>query len=338
MNKFGKATLLAGASAVAMGLATSTASAFDKVDWDWHARIFEKVFIKVVIDPKFDPSGLVQVEKLQIFVGDVKANAWVDKVIHKPAAPGYDVVKLEHHSNFAGTFEGQFKGEVHGKVLDGYKCDWWGKKCRPDFDPFWGKTDGVLYGTFSGEKWGFREVLIPQPFTRDQLPLVEIAATAIGNVETIDSDVAVLVHEGQFVLGDGNNGYLPYWLNGKNEHTQLADALLYLAIKGDLVKANIEANAGSYFITQAQADIDATAIANLHTINVDAADPINDGIVIADITQFAYADVSANAYLGTHLVYNYNDLGKLKDALTSVTATAIGNISTITVCTVECDD
>ncbi|MEM7122324.1 MAG: hypothetical protein AAF563_13655 [Pseudomonadota bacterium] len=356
MNTFGKATLLAGASAVAMGLASTQASAFDTVDWDWYADIYEKVLIKVKIDPEFDPSGLVQVEKLQIFVGDVKANAWVEAVLHKPAAPGYDIVRLESggSGSFEGKFSGYFSGHTQGKVLDeeiAYlteekKC-WWGKGCKEwiephyvkDIDPFYGKTKGHVGGKlYGGFEWsGYQEVLVPDPFTLDQLPLVEITATAIGNAESIDSDVAVMVHEGQFVVGDGDHAYLPYWLSGKNEHTQLADALLYLALNGQLEKANISANAGSWYIQQAQADISATAVANSNSINVDAATP-DDAVVIADLTQFAYADVTANAYLGLHVIDNYVDLGTLDGALTSVTATAVGNVSNITVCAVNCGD
>ena len=361
MNTFGKATLLAGASAVAMGLATTQASAFEEVDWDWYANIYEKVLIKVKIDPEFDPSGLVQVEKLQIFVGDVKANAWVDAVLHKPAAPGYEKVRLDSagSGSFSGDFSGHFGGVVKGKVIDeeiAYlteekKC-WWGR-CKEwiephyvkDVDPFYGVTYGKLGGTVSGDfEWkGYETVLIPDPFTLDQLPLVEIAATAIGNAESIDSDVAVMVHEGQFVVGDGDYGHLPYWVGDDNAHTSLADALLYMALNGQLEKANIAANAGSYYIQQAQADISATAVANSNSINVDAASR-DDAIVIADLTQFAYADVSANAYLGVHYLDNYVDLGTLVDAdgvrqaVTSVTATAVGNVSNITVCAVNCDN
>lgn len=357
MKTLGKATLLAGASAVAMGLATTQASAFEEVDWDWYTNIYEKVFIKVKIDPEFDPSGLVQVEKLQIFVGDVKANAWVEAVLHKPAAPGYEIVKLESggHGSFSGDFEGYFGGVVKGKVLDeeiAYlteekKC-WWGRGCKEwiephyvkDYDPFYGVTYGKLGGTLSGDfQWtGYEEVLIPNPFTRDQLPLVEITATAIGNAESIDSDVAVMVHEGQFVVGEGYD-HVDGWDSkySPNSHTALAADLLHGALHGKLNRANIEANAGSWYIQQAQADISATAVANSNSINVDAATP-DDAVVIADLTQFAYANVSANAYLGLHYVDNYNDLGKLKDALTSVTATAVGNVSNITVCAVNCDD
>ena len=356
MNTFGKATLLAGASAVAMGLATTQASAFEEVDWDWYTDIYEKVLIKVKIDPEFDPSGMVQVEKLQIFVGDVKANAWVEAVLHKPAAPGHDIVRLESGGSgtFKGHFSGGFSGITKGKVLDeeiAYltnekKC-WWGRCDRwiephyvKDVDPFIGKTRGRLGGTlYGGFEWsGYQEVLIPKPFTLDQLPLVEITATAIGNAESIDSDVAVFVHEGQFVVGEGHD-HVDGWDSkyNPNSHTQLAADLLHGALHGKLSRANIEANAGSWYIQQAQADISATAVANSNSINVDAASR-DDAIVIADLTQFAYANVSANAYLGLHVIDNYVDLGTLDGALTSVTATAVGNVSNITVCAVNCDD
>jgi hypothetical protein len=39
MNTIGKLTLLAGASAFALGLAASQASAFNDVDWEWDTDI-----------------------------------------------------------------------------------------------------------------------------------------------------------------------------------------------------------------------------------------------------------------------------------------------------------
>ncbi|MBX6322672.1 MAG: hypothetical protein IRY94_12650 [Rhodospirillaceae bacterium] len=76
--------LLAGSAALALatGMARQ-ASAFDKVDWDWYANIHEYVNIDVDIDAKFEPDGLVQVEKFQLQVGDVKATSIVTDVEFK---------------------------------------------------------------------------------------------------------------------------------------------------------------------------------------------------------------------------------------------------------------
>lgn len=76
-----KFALLAGTAALGLALGMARqASAFDKVDWDWKADINEDIKIDVKIDADFEPDGLVQVEKFQLQVGDVKATSIVKDV------------------------------------------------------------------------------------------------------------------------------------------------------------------------------------------------------------------------------------------------------------------
>ena len=94
MNKFGKATLLAGASALALGLATSQASAFQDVDWEWDTDINEKINIKITEHFKqLDPRGLVQVEQLQISIGDIEAESTVTYIKNDPERQYGETIK-----------------------------------------------------------------------------------------------------------------------------------------------------------------------------------------------------------------------------------------------------
>jgi hypothetical protein len=349
-----------------LGAFATQASAFDKIDWNWHKNIWERIHINIKIDADFDPMGMVQVEKLQVFVGDVYASAWIDYIYHDPfvaTTTQTKTVTWDSTGTVSGTFKGGFIGG--GIIFDEeieflkkeriQRCTGYGdyKRCwyedvlvpkyESDKDPF--IVAGVVKGTFDGttSEWGTKTWTkqVPLALTKNQLPLAEITAVAIGNVESIESEVAVYVNEGQFVFGgiDPSKRYYDYgyyndnvddWLGDPNEHTGLVDALLELMADGSLVKSYISANAGTYYSSQTQLDISATAIANAHSIDIDATYS-DDQILIADITQFAYADVYASAYLGTTYVGGYNDLGTLTDPLTSVVATAIGNVSTITV-------
>jgi hypothetical protein len=58
---------------------------------------------------------------------------------------------------------------------------------------------------------------------------------------------------------------------------------------------------------------------------------LSNHVVIADITQFAYANVSAVSDVGGVIVDNYNSLGEIDRALVSSVATAVGNNVSINV-------
>ncbi len=335
MNKFGKATLLAGASAVALGLATTQASAFDKVDWDWNANIREKINIRIDIREKFDPSGLVQVESLQVFVGDLKASASVGKAVNIPEVTDHT------HKTYRYAAKGSLDANASYEKGYAYKGGRYFKKC------WWGCKGGSMHYGGYGWEGGYASLsadfdaslsyTVPVFAALDaqtQLPLIEVSATAIANAKSIESEAGVLVHDGQFVWGDGDVD--ESWKYDKNAHVGLADEVLEETDVSDhdaMRPAQIHADATIGAAYNYQVDLDATAVANSHSIDVDAFSAPGDeenAFIIADITQVAFANVSANAHLPYTVVENYKNLGKLDSALTSVTATAIGNVSSIT--------
>jgi hypothetical protein len=418
MNKFGKATLLAGASALALGLATAQqASAFNDVDWEWDANVREK--IKIYIDPSWeliDPRGLVQVETLQISVGDIKAYSKVSHVYNKVAdvygdprtvdiyASGYTkghlgvYGKTKGHLGVDGTAYGEVavygktKGhlDTYGKTtghLDTYgkakghisvygkaKDDcWWGKcdydpvhasgyakldtygktkghldtygKTKGHLDvassgynelPVYGKTKGHLgvvgktYGHLKTEVYGTAEIPVIVPNTLDDLAEVNSSATAIANVNAITGNSGVLVHDAQIsVYGGGGVQSLGKAGNGEGgvDNTNLTAVLAALALGSP---AYITAVSDVSHILNANVNSSATAIANVHSIDVEAEMP-TDVMVIADIAQLNYGQVTAVSSVHDVSAYHFEGLGGLEKGLVNSTATAIGNVSTVTV-------
>src|SRR5258705_236033 len=62
---------------VLSAFASTSAFAFDGVNWTWDKKVREHVDIWVDINVCVDPTGLVEVEKLQIFLGNVEATSKV---------------------------------------------------------------------------------------------------------------------------------------------------------------------------------------------------------------------------------------------------------------------
>lgn len=423
MRKYTRSALLGSASALAMGLAMSQAQAFDTVDWDWNSVIDEYVNINVDVNVEVDPAGADQVEKLQISLGDKSATARLDSFENIPVQTyerGLTQTTItqedgQFHGGFA--FGGKIKDEEIAYIKDyGYYED---PHYQPDTDYFSG--GGHFGGSWSNTIEVTTDIPDPVNALRD-LPQVSVSALALGNSESITSDVATAVHEGQFTFGDptgeggGVNGTIevpvelavngqaegyvdiewtpetgmdpnaetgfvgiagqpagtsitegandpegpdvvaginggedPFvvtgtatgtvavpvlgtsdWLSADNQHTALADTALSLALQGLITPASMSADASAGSIVNAQADVNATSIANNHSIELNAGTP-DDAVLVADLVQFAYADNSASAYLGSQTVSNYINLGKLENALSNVSAVAAGNISNITV-------
>ena len=293
-----------------VALAASPAMAFDKVDWNWKVDKYQREYVDVDVDIDIDATGLVQIEKLQIFLGDSKAYANVYGVINEPDRA---YVKIP------------YTVEVCGYVY-GYK------KC-------WEET-----------KYKYE----PLALTVDQLPEVKNAASAFGNLQVIESDVPIFLHDGQFVANTKGYGsvYDPetalFGLGlalagvGRNTHTDLAKVFTWGAVTGVLSPAEIKAEANVGYIVNATVDNSAFAAANLIQATLESphnggnttcsysnysktcTTPPSNHLLQADITQFAYADVTAKANVAGVYVSGY-DLTGLDRPLVNNVATAIGN-------------
>ncbi|WP_073953182.1 hypothetical protein [Thalassospira sp. TSL5-1] len=145
-------------------------------------------------------------------------------------------------------------------------------------------------------------------------------------------------------------------------NTNLSGALglTMLALNGDIAPASVTATSNAYNINNFSVDAAATALANNMNISVKpvtatetetptdetpsmstaffpghgggnyGGDDDNDGIqpdvaLIADVTQFAYADVSASSNIYNVNLNNYTNLGKLDQPVINGAASAIGN-------------
>jgi hypothetical protein len=78
MKRTYKTCLLASVSAAAICvIAAAPASAFDRVNWTWDATVIEDVTKTITITADLVPTGMVMVEDLQVYIGDVNAESTV---------------------------------------------------------------------------------------------------------------------------------------------------------------------------------------------------------------------------------------------------------------------
>jgi len=312
MKTLKSARILAASMAVlAVGAMATPAMAFDNVDWSWKKTIEQREYINVWIDLNVDTTGLVEVEKLQIFLGNLDAQSTVSHVYNSQDQDGYyEYIRYCY-------------------------C----------YIPVW---------------------VDPSEYAPTELPIVRSIATAVGNNQSITSDVPVYLHDGQFVantrynndsydIGTPPNGYH----ESGNLHTDLALLFTLGAAAGVLTAADIHAYSNVYDIHNASVESSATAVAN--NISVDLESDVNgtctteclgksNHIVIADITQFAYANVSAvsnvynvtaDNYTGLRLITSPDGDANTPDPivpLVSSIATAVGNNVSISVGNVDLTD
>ncbi|MFM9864665.1 MAG: hypothetical protein ACKVRO_13765 [Micropepsaceae bacterium] len=297
------------------------AMAFDNVDWTWNKKITQNEYINVYIDLNVDTTGLVEVEKLQIFLGNVNAQSTVSGIYNLQDQDG------------------------HYEYIRYCYC----------YIPVW---------------------VDPSEYAPTELPIVRSIATAVGNNQSITSDVPVYLHDGQFVANTwfnydydalrtavdsrmGGGGYGgPQHENG-NFHTDLAVYFTLGAAFGVLQAADIHAYSNVTDILNASVESSATAVAN--NLSVDLESDVDGSctsgcygksnhIVIADITQFAYANVSAVSNVSWVVADNYTGLRTITSPdgvaatpdpvvpLVSSIATAVGNNVSISVGRVDPTD
>lgn len=330
-----KAMLLgsAGAVALGLGLAATSALAFDDVNWTWNKTIDERVRKQIDIISTINPTGMTEIEKLQIYIGDVSATSTVHDIYNNP--PTQDeggTVIINEIFDFATTVDDSTDPSTVDAPVDGV-----GDGDSP-------VTATLLEGGTEDEgsdELVFQvqvegEVDVPagegDPLDAElELPAIESVAVAVGNNQSIESAVSTQLHDAQILFDvEDENGTDPTPVpllqsngEGGNAHTDLAVAATLAAALGFIDKADISASSEVYNILNATVESSATAVGN--NMNVDLSEaPVGDQLLIADITQFAYADVSATSYVHDVWINNYNNLGAVSPIVSS-TATAIGN-------------
>lgn len=326
MSRITKAGLLAGASAIAVTLALAPpALAFDNVDWSWDAAITEtitkNVNINININININPTGMTMVESLQAHIGNVTATSDISGITNNQPSPGgvtEDVViPFQFHyglnsSSGVVVLDDDFKSpSVLNATVD-----------EGDQVP---NINGTVIGTI-----GVGGFVIPATATLDaatELGSVSGAATAVVNNLSIDSDTALQLHIGQFAVGglSGSEGGVPSVSTG-NSNLTIAAVLATLAANGGATKANVKATSTVADIVNATVDSSATAVANNLTVTMGP-----NSLLIGDVTQFAYADVTARSKVTDVTLSNYTGLGSLTRPIVGSVATAVGNNASISV-------
>jgi hypothetical protein len=268
---------------------------------------------------------MVQVEKLQVFLGTLKSSANTVGVINVQPHPG-------------GSWETAYGSPNY--YYHCYQCSY--KVWVPDSFDATTELPKVINSATS--------IANLQSITSD-VPVFLHDAQFVADVAERDNHrygydkFAYLLDR----AGSGT-GYGQYAESG-NLHTDLAKAFIYGAVYGYLSPAEIEAKANTALIVNASVDNTATAAANIASVTLESAvdgsklnngydartchtycdvDRLSNHVVIADYTQFAYANVVAEANTLGVIVNNYDSLGKI-DALVNNAATALGNVVQIQV-------
>jgi len=325
MTKRYKTSLLATVSAAALGvIAASPAAAFDRVNWSWDAQVIETVIKDINITADLQPTGMVMVEDLQVFIGDVSATSEVSGIDNnQPGVVG--------EGDGTQTFDFQYNTSGEIILSDGVVGGTIDEDSPDPNDP---SVDGagsitIDLGLAVGESLD----------ALTELPEVVSAATAVANNTSITSDTMIELHEGQFafnVQDDGNgNGQGPQvgfesGAETDNSNLTAAGVLGVLAISDDLAPSQISATSTVSDILNATVDSSATAVANNMSISMEPKSP-GDSVLIADIVQLAYADVTATSSVSNVSLNNYTNLGVLDRPIVSSVATAVGNNKSISV-------
>ncbi len=326
-----KAGLLASASLAALSLfVAAPAHAFDDVDWRWDLKVNERVNVDVDVDVNIDPTGLVLVEAQQINVGDVKSKSIISGIYNNQPTSG-GTVDL-------GTTDIQFHYGIGGGLIeDGFKSPnvTAGNVNEADQQP---NINGTVTATVD---LGTVEVPATESLNAEaHLPSVIGAATAVGNNLSVASEVGTQLHVGQFAFGDGNSSPSVQFgggghhgggnHGGGNSNLTLSETLVDAVMDGDLVKANIKATSKITDILNATVDSSATAVGNNLSVSVEPVSASN-AMVMADITQFSFANVSAKSKVTDVTINNYSGLGSLTRPVVNSVATAVGNNASISV-------
>lgn len=332
---------LATASVIALGIgAAAPAQAFDEVNWSWDKDVQFTEFVDISITDSFDLSGMVEVEKIQVNLGDITATSTVTGVYNEP--PGED-----------GGFEGGTYQIEELFELEDFNYSEVPQNQEIDLFEVDGSPDGLLLTVLGGEvdesnnlistdllvtgEIELEPTVIEGPsYDAIDLPSVESAAAAIGNNQSIESSVAVALHDAQINAGDisfdsqsGPGGGLGLIDTG-NTHTDFLVASAAAAAGGILTQGVISADSTVSDILNASVDSSATAVGNNISVDLDAYTE-GDAYLVADLMQFNYADVSATSSVSDINVLNYENLGVLEMPMVSSVATAIGNNAAISV-------
>lgn len=323
-----KSMLLASAAVVVMGLGAMSkpAMAFDEVSWVWDATVTENVMKDVTVSIDTSPSGMVQLEKIQMQVGDVNATSTVTNFTNNPPidlagggapapAPEPSVYTIDLQAFYDDNamdnpveYIDLLNSEETGIILsnDTGHVDNNDENVYLTFDLTVPSTNPAAAPTPEGIAIGERLAV--------DLPQVASAATAVGNNQDLASSVSMDLHDAQFLFGgyggadDGSLAGLFDPEAAGNSHTNTLSSLIGAGSQGLITPAAITADSTVTGILNATVDSSATAVGNNMSIDLAAFTP-EDAFMVADVTQFSYANVTATSLVDDVTVEGYSEFG-----------------------------
>lgn len=234
----------AAAAGLAFGLAAPAAQAFDTVNWTWTKTDTMSEVVDIVSYGEFYPTGIVEVEKIQVYIGDLNSTARLDRFENNQPSNGGGSTTLSGQITFEGeTFDNVTIASNGGTPYsDDFDAPF---SNNEDINASFGngvdpgttdidsqiQTSGdlaganvVVSGGISGEDIGVDEAgedpgvkfvvdisgleveFEPEGSfdARTELPEVNVTATSAANVDQIESEVMTMVHSGQYAFGDVN--------------------------------------------------------------------------------------------------------------------------------------
>ncbi|MEZ5918543.1 MAG: hypothetical protein R3D66_01005 [Alphaproteobacteria bacterium] len=367
--KYSKKLLLASAAVMALGLgAPSSAQAFDEVNWTWNVDANKEIDEHVDINVEISPSGMVTVEGLQENIGNVSSTSTVSNINNNTPGIGEDgVVFIDETMTVDTTFPlTQGAGDTQDSTNDNVFDDPNGlltgtveqASLTENANSFSHSVDINVQGEVELEA-------IEGVNNAVDLPKVENTATSVANNYSLESSVASNVNVGQLNYGGFNvsepgstqfgddpildqQQYLGQTYDSvDNAHVAKAYTAGLAAALGIITQGEVTANASVYDINNATVENTATAVGNNISIDIAAATPA-DAFLVADLTQFNYANTTATANVSNVSLDNYTGFGEagfgncggcvidgLHDGpqvpIISNTATAVGNNTSIKV-------
>lgn len=349
--------MLLGATASVALMGGAPAFAFEEVDWTWDATVTETIDINATIDVALDPNGLVQVEKLQMHFGDLSSEAHVNGVANNPATGG-GTVDIDETFDFATIYD---DGEDPAPIIPAAGTPLGSSGLSANLLDGGELTEGPDTLDFQIQVTGTVDVPADNAIDAADLPKVSNSATSVANNQSIEADVPIFLHDAQFAAGDFNptcggggevgassnygcpdalgfliGAYGVTVLDGQlediNEHTSIAALMTVAAATGFIEPANISANASVSNVLNAYVENAATAVTNNASFEVLSDNPANHAIV-ADLTQWGYANLTANANVTNVVLNDYTGFGAAglggggEDVtpIVSNAATAVGN-------------
>ena len=339
-------------------------------DWimtDWYAGMvdFDDPVIRTRSDGGWrDEIGFTRIDLDQVFVGHVAANAQGGALIHNvddPADPlaSFSATAIANVSDVT-ICEGDTCGEATGDLQAASPE----AEASPSIDfagmmaPSLGsgpgpvtayilidlivahdvRTSQVLVGHVDAYAAVHSIIVGPaveSPVPVADVPEVKVAATAVGNVGTLESDMGVRGESVQIVVGAiipeeepavdepvVDEPVVETALVVTDENADpLSGVLIGLVSDGHVEKAQITAEASVGSLAGVFADVSATALANLHTTHIDVSH-VGD-ISAIDVDQLAYADTMAIVHLEEIALEHTSGL--------RVAAAALGNIRNVVI-------